>query len=193
MDPKKAIVEKSRHAREERALAKRQEKAILTVQSLVRRYLVRCRLCREVETVLNEELKAVNEDPEKDFKSCFQAIERYLIANHLKRDVKHFNKFYSKLSIICKCITTSIMADCSLKHSYVGLVLQKDCVKTWSAQVQSLIKLSLMHCENLDISQSAHKVIISDSSEKLQIGFICSNFFTCKFGVVAFILLHSKL
>ena len=155
MDSKQVLLEKSRVAREERAWARKQDRAILIVQSVVRRYLVRCRLTNHSLALLTETLNSTSVES----KDCLLAIERFLITHHLKgAKINNFQVYTCYVTSICKYIGTSIMMGKSAKYCYVGLVLQKDYIKLWTSQVHSLIRLSLRHCECLDICQSAHKV-----------------------------------
>ena len=63
-------------------MAKKQDRAIVIVQSVARMYLVRCRLTNHSLALLTETLNA----PDSEAKDCLLAIERFLTTHHLKRE-----------------------------------------------------------------------------------------------------------
>ncbi|KAK2176480.1 hypothetical protein NP493_662g01045 [Ridgeia piscesae] len=137
---KEEFLNQAKVAREQRAQVKSKEQGIVKIQALIRRYLVRCRLhrqiCAEVDAMLQ-----IPKDQEMEYKptlrpatEVFPVINQFLFLLRAKNDPQRYE-------YMCKYILLSMNAD-SVKNSYVSLALSKDHVLAWIQQLKAV----LWHC-----------------------------------------------
>ncbi|CAG9759771.1 unnamed protein product [Ceutorhynchus assimilis] len=142
-NPKGSFLEHTKAAREERALEKRKEEAIVLIQAHVRGWLARVKFARGI---LEEFDNAIPELPEnhtkQDFKpvlEIYQQSLKLLLIWNKERDSERFAK-------LCRYLVASLDCD-SPKFSYVGVALNKEHVIKWISHMNNLLWKC---CEYLD-------------------------------------------
>uniref|UniRef100_A0A672TX00 Ubiquitin-protein ligase E3B n=1 Tax=Strigops habroptila TaxID=2489341 RepID=A0A672TX00_STRHB len=100
---KAQFLDKARQAREERRELKERERAAVLVQALVRRFLCRCRLQREIRL---EDFFGANESgsSKRSALSVFRIARKLLFVFNHKEDKERFEK-------LCRCILNSMDAE----------------------------------------------------------------------------------
>ncbi|KAM6318059.1 ubiquitin-protein ligase E3B isoform 3-T4 [Podargus strigoides] len=127
------FLDKARQAREERRELKERERAAIQVQALVRRFLCRCRLQREIRREV-EDFFGVNESglSKRSALSVFRIARKLLFVFSHKEDKERFEK-------LCRCILNSMDVENEPKVWYVSLALSKDLTLLWIKQIKDIL------------------------------------------------------
>ncbi|XP_030357133.1 ubiquitin-protein ligase E3B isoform X2 [Strigops habroptila] len=130
---KAQFLDKARQAREERRELKERERAAVLVQALVRRFLCRCRLQREIRSEV-EDFFGANESgsSKRSALSVFRIARKLLFVFNHKEDKERFEK-------LCRCILNSMDAENEPKVWYVSLALSKDLTLLWIKQIKDIL------------------------------------------------------
>ncbi|XP_078083401.1 ubiquitin-protein ligase E3B [Mustelus asterias] len=132
---KTQFLDKARAAREERKGQKERERATIQIQALVRRYLCRCRLLREIRMEVDEFFDVSEANPSKrSALAIFKITRKLLFVYHMKEDKERLQK-------LCRCILNSMEVENESKVWYVSLALSKDLTLLWIKQVKDLLWL----------------------------------------------------
>ncbi|KAF4074746.1 hypothetical protein AMELA_G00242880 [Ameiurus melas] len=136
---KSQFLDKARLAREERKGQKERERAATQIQALVRRFICRCRLQREIRNEVDEFFAAGESGAAKRNALSIFKITRKLLFVFSKDDKLRFEK-------LCRTVLSSMDAENEPKVWYVSLALSKDLTIPWLKQIKDLLWLS---CEFL--------------------------------------------
>ncbi|XP_041891096.1 ubiquitin-protein ligase E3B isoform X2 [Corvus kubaryi] len=127
------FLDKARQAREERRELKERERAAVQLQALVRRFLCRCRLQREIRREV-EDFFGTNEcgSSKRSALSVFRIARKLLFVFNPKEDKERFEK-------LCRCILNSMDVENEPKVWYVSLALSKDLTLLWIKQIKDIL------------------------------------------------------
>ncbi|RMC05833.1 hypothetical protein DUI87_17376 [Hirundo rustica rustica] len=127
------FLDKARQAREERRELKERERAAVQLQALVRRFLCRCRLQREIRKEV-EDFFGTNESgsSKRSALSVFRIARKLLFVFNPKEDKERFEK-------LCRCILSSMDVENEPKVWYVSLALSKDLTLLWIKQIKDIL------------------------------------------------------
>ncbi|XP_066246822.1 ubiquitin-protein ligase E3B [Euwallacea similis] len=132
---KGCFLEQTKAAREERALEKRREEAIIIIQANVRGWLARVKFTTQILQDFDNQVPDLSEQHTKqDFKHALDVYQqglRLLIIWQKDRDCERFAKF-------CRYIVASLDCD-SPKFSYVGVALNKEHVIKWISHMNNVL------------------------------------------------------
>ncbi|MBN3316719.1 UBE3B ligase, partial [Atractosteus spatula] len=137
---KSQFLDKARQAREERKGQKEREKAATQIQALVRRFLCRCELQKQIRKEVDEFFEACDTGSwKRNALSIFKIARKLLFIFNLKEDKVRFEK-------LCRCILGSMEVENEPKVWYVSLALSKDLTIQWIKQIKDILWVS---CEFL--------------------------------------------
>ncbi|KAG5840356.1 hypothetical protein ANANG_G00187940 [Anguilla anguilla] len=136
---KSEFLDKARQAREERKGHKERERAATQIQALVRRFLCRCRLQREIRKDVDDFFQACDAGTAKRNALSIFKIARKLLFIFANEDKLRFEK-------LCRFILASMEVENEPKVWYVSLALSKDLTIPWIKQIKDVLWLS---CEFL--------------------------------------------
>ncbi|XP_026066665.1 ubiquitin-protein ligase E3B-like [Carassius auratus] len=136
---KTQFLDKARIAREERKGYKEKEKAASQIQALVRRFLCRCRLQREIRKEVDDFIAVSDAGSTKRNALSIFKITRKLLFILSKDDKLRFEK-------LCRIILSSMDVENEPKVWYVSLALSKDLTIPWLKQIKDVLWVS---CEFL--------------------------------------------
>ncbi|KAJ8286077.1 hypothetical protein GJAV_G00034290 [Gymnothorax javanicus] len=136
---KSQFLDKARQAREERKGHKERERAATQIQALVRRYLCRCQLQKQIRKDVDEFFQACDAGTAKRNALSIFKIARKLLFIYADEDKSRFEK-------LCRCILASMEVENEPKVWYVSLALSKDLTIPWIKQIKDVLWLS---CEFL--------------------------------------------
>ncbi|XP_056384821.1 ubiquitin-protein ligase E3B [Hyla sarda] len=132
---KAQFLDKARQAREERKGHKEREKAAIKIQALIRRFLCRCRLQREIRREVDEFLEgAENGSMKITALSIFRIARKLLLMFRTRQDKVRFEK-------LCRCILNSMECENEPKVWFVSLALSKDLTLLWIKQIKDILWL----------------------------------------------------
>ncbi|CAI9553599.1 unnamed protein product [Staurois parvus] len=153
---KAQFLDKARQAREERKGLKEREKAAIKIQALIRRFLCRCRLQREI----RQEVDVFLEGPENgtvktNALSVFRIARKLLIIFRLQEDRVRFEK-------LCRCILNSMECENEPKVWFVSLALSKDLTLLWIKQIKDILWICCEFLKTLkpDILQDSKMITL---------------------------------
>ncbi|XP_028680404.1 ubiquitin-protein ligase E3B [Erpetoichthys calabaricus] len=130
---KSQFLDKARQAREERKGHKERERAAIMIQALVRRYLCRCKLHKEIRKEVDEFFEVCNADPSKRTPlSIFEIARKILFVFKKAEDQARFDN-------LCRCILASMEAENEIKMCYVSLAYSKEFSLLWIKQVKDIL------------------------------------------------------
>ncbi|XP_068767778.1 ubiquitin-protein ligase E3B isoform X2 [Struthio camelus] len=130
---KAQFLDKARQAREERRELKERERAAIQIQALVRRFLCRCHLQREIRREVEDFFEANESGSSKrSALSVFRIARKLLFVFNLKEDKERFEK-------LCRCILNSMDVENEPKVWYVSLALSKDLTLLWIKQIKDIL------------------------------------------------------
>ncbi|OCT98166.1 ubiquitin-protein ligase E3B [Xenopus laevis] len=133
---KDQFLDKARQAREERKGLKEKERAAIKIQALIRRFLCRCRLQKEIRQEVDDFLENTEKGSVKaNALSIFRISRKLLIVFQISQDRVRFEK-------LCRCILNSMESDNEPKVWFVSLALSKDLTLLWIKQIKDI----LWHC-----------------------------------------------
>uniref|UniRef100_A0A8C2T736 HECT-type E3 ubiquitin transferase n=1 Tax=Coturnix japonica TaxID=93934 RepID=A0A8C2T736_COTJA len=128
---KAQFLDKARQAREERRELKERERAAVQIQALVRRFLCRCHLQKEIR--LEDFFEATESGASKrSALSVFRIARKLLFVFNHKEDKERFEK-------LCRCILNSMDVENEPKVWYVSLALSKDLTLLWIKQIKDIL------------------------------------------------------
>ncbi|MBN3304295.1 UBE3B ligase, partial [Amia calva] len=134
------FLDKARQAREERKGHKERERAATQIQALIRRFLCRCKLQRQIRKEVDEFFETHDSGSSKRTAlSIFKIARKLLFVFIVKEDKLRFEK-------LCRCILASMEVENEPKVWYVSLALSKDLTILWIKQVKDILWVS---CEFL--------------------------------------------
>uniref|UniRef100_A0A671PYI7 Ubiquitin-protein ligase E3B n=1 Tax=Sinocyclocheilus anshuiensis TaxID=1608454 RepID=A0A671PYI7_9TELE len=136
---KSQFLDKARIAREERKGYKEKENAATQIQALVRRFLCRCRLQREIRKEVDDFIAVSDAGSTKRNALSIFKIARKLLFILSKDDKLRFEK-------LCRIILSSMDVENEPKVWYVSLALSKDLTIPWLKQIKDVLWVS---CEFL--------------------------------------------
>ncbi|XP_077097526.1 ubiquitin-protein ligase E3B [Siphateles boraxobius] len=136
---KTQFLDKARIAREERKGYKEKERAATQIQALVRRFLCRCRLQREIRKEVDDFIAVSDAGSTKRNALSIFKIARKLLFILSKDDKLRFEK-------LCRFILSSMDVENESKVWYVSLALSKDLTIPWLKQIKDVLWVS---CEFL--------------------------------------------
>ncbi|XP_061907238.1 ubiquitin-protein ligase E3B [Entelurus aequoreus] len=128
---KTEFLDKARQAREERKGHKDKENAAIHIQSLVRRFLCRCRLQKELRKEVDDYFQASPATSKRNALSLFKIARKLLFVFH-QEDKARFEK-------LCRAILTSMEVENEPKVWYVSLALSKDLTIPWLKQIKDVL------------------------------------------------------
>ncbi|KAJ7309857.1 hypothetical protein JRQ81_007931 [Phrynocephalus forsythii] len=130
---KAQFLDKARQAREERRELKERERAAVQIQALVRRFLCRSRLQREIRREVDNFFDANGSGAgKKTALSIFRAARKLLFVFCMQDDKERFEK-------LCRSILNSMDAENEPKVWYVSLALSKELTLLWIKQVKDIL------------------------------------------------------
>ncbi|MGH0183681.1 UNVERIFIED_CONTAM: hypothetical protein FKN15_012875 [Acipenser sinensis] len=137
---KSQFLDKARQAREERKGQRERERAATQIQALIRRYLCRCQLQKQIRREVDEFFDGCDAGSSKrNALSIFKIARKLLFIFIMKEDKLRFEK-------LCRCILGSMEVENEHKVWYVSLALSKDLTLLWIKQVKDILWVS---CEFL--------------------------------------------
>uniref|UniRef100_A0A8C9T877 HECT-type E3 ubiquitin transferase n=1 Tax=Scleropages formosus TaxID=113540 RepID=A0A8C9T877_SCLFO len=129
---KSQFLDKARQAREERKGQKERERAATQIQALIRRFLCRCRLQRQIRKEVDDFFEACDAGTSKRNALSIFKIARKLLFIFGKEDKLRFEK-------LCRLILGSMDVDNEPKVWYVSLALSKDLTIPWIKQIKDIL------------------------------------------------------
>ncbi|XP_061115724.1 ubiquitin-protein ligase E3B [Conger conger] len=136
---KSQFLDKARQAREERKGYKERERAATQIQALVRRFLCRSQLQRQIRKDVDDFFQACDAGTAKRNALSIFKIARKLLFIYANEDKLRFEK-------LCRFILASMEVENEPKVWYVSLALSKDLTIPWIKQIKDILWLS---CEFL--------------------------------------------
>ncbi|XP_077457309.1 ubiquitin-protein ligase E3B isoform X2 [Stigmatopora argus] len=128
---KSEFLDKARQAREERKGHKDKERAAILMQALVRRYLCRCRLQKQIRKDVDDYFESSTATSKRNALSIFKIARKLLFIFHLE-DKLRFEK-------LCRAILASMDVENEPKVWYVSLALSKDLTIPWLKQIKDVL------------------------------------------------------
>nr|XP_029533377.1 ubiquitin-protein ligase E3B-like isoform X2 [Oncorhynchus nerka] len=143
---KSEFLDKARQAREERKGYKARDRAATLIQALVRRFLCRCRLQKQIRKEVDDLFQDAG-TTKRNALSIFK-IARKLLFIFCQDDKLRFEK-------LCRSILGSMDVENEPKVWYVSLALSKDLTIPWIKQIKDLLWISCQFLKKLkpDIMQ----------------------------------------
>ncbi|XP_070689673.1 ubiquitin-protein ligase E3B [Pempheris klunzingeri] len=138
---KSEFLDKARQAREERKGHKDKEKAATNIQALVRGFLCRCRLQKQLRKEVDDYFQPSETGTSKRNALSIFKIARKLLFIYRQDDKTRFEK-------LCRAIIASMEVENELKVWYVSLALSKDLTILWLKQIKDVLWLC---CQRLKI------------------------------------------
>uniref|UniRef100_A0A8C6SDZ6 Ubiquitin-protein ligase E3B n=1 Tax=Neogobius melanostomus TaxID=47308 RepID=A0A8C6SDZ6_9GOBI len=147
------FLDKARQAREERKGQKEKEKAATSIQAIVRGFLCRYRLQKELRKEVDEYFESSETATSKRNALSIFKIARKLLFIYRQEDKRRFEK-------LCRAILASMEAENEPKVWYVSLALSKDLTIAWLKQIKDVLWTCCELLKKLkpDILQD-HKII----------------------------------
>uniref|UniRef100_A0A667ZWG0 Ubiquitin-protein ligase E3B n=1 Tax=Myripristis murdjan TaxID=586833 RepID=A0A667ZWG0_9TELE len=153
---KSEFLDKARQAREERKGQKEKERAAIQIQALVRRFLCRCRLQKQIRwKEVDDYFQASETGTSKRNALSIFKLARKLLFIYCKDDKLRFEK-------LCRAILGSMDVENEPKVWYVSLALSKDLTIPWLKQIKDVLWISCQLLKNLkpDILQDSKLVTL---------------------------------
>lgn len=153
---KDQFLDKARQAREERKGLKEREKAAIKIQALIRRFLCRCRLQREIRQKVDVFLEGPENGTVKtNALSIFRTARKLLVIFRLQADRMRFEK-------LCRCILNSMECENEPKVWFVSLALSKDLTLLWIKQIKDILWICCEFLKTLkpDILQDSKLITV---------------------------------
>ncbi|KAF3850863.1 hypothetical protein F7725_012635 [Dissostichus mawsoni] len=129
---KSEFLDKARQAREERKGHKDKEKSAILMQALVRRFLCRCRLQKQIRQEVDDYFQASETGTSKRNALSIFKIARKLLFVYRPEDKMMFEK-------LCRAILASMEVENEPKVWYVSLALSKDLTIPWLKQIKDVL------------------------------------------------------
>uniref|UniRef100_A0A7N8XPT7 Ubiquitin-protein ligase E3B n=1 Tax=Mastacembelus armatus TaxID=205130 RepID=A0A7N8XPT7_9TELE len=129
---KSEFLDKARQAREERKGHKEKERAAIQIQTLVRKFLCRCRLQKQIRKEVDDYFQASETGTSKRNALSIFKIARKLLFIYRQEDKMRFEK-------LCRAILASMEVENDPKVWYVSLALSKDLTIPWLKQIKDVL------------------------------------------------------
>lgn len=126
------FLDKARQAREERKGQKEKEKAATSIQAIVRGFLCRCRLQKEIRKEVDVYFESSETATSKRNALSIFKIARKLLFIYRQEDKQRFEK-------LCRAILASMEVENEPKVWYVSLALSKDLTIAWLKQIKDVL------------------------------------------------------
>ncbi|XP_034726652.1 ubiquitin-protein ligase E3B isoform X1 [Etheostoma cragini] len=139
---KSEFLDKARQAREERRGHKDKENSAIHIQALVRRFLCRCRLQKQIRKEVDDYFQASETGTSKRNALSIFKIARKLLFIYCKEDKMRFEK-------LCRAILASMEVENEPKVWYVSLALSKDLTIPWLKQIKDVLWTCCQLLKNL--------------------------------------------
>ncbi|XP_008280282.1 ubiquitin-protein ligase E3B [Stegastes partitus] len=139
---KSEFLDKARQAREERKGQKEKERAAINIQALVRRFLCRCRLQKQIRKEVDDYFQAAETGTSKRNALSIFKIARKLLFIYRPEDKMRFEK-------LCRAILASMEVENEHKVWYVSLALSKDLTIPWLKQIKDVLWTCCQLLKNL--------------------------------------------
>uniref|UniRef100_A0A3P8U1Q6 Ubiquitin-protein ligase E3B n=1 Tax=Amphiprion percula TaxID=161767 RepID=A0A3P8U1Q6_AMPPE len=139
---KSEFLDKARQAREERKGQKEKERAAILIQALVRRFLCRCRLQKQIRKEVDDYFQASETGTSKRNALSIFKIARKLLFIYRPEDKMKFEK-------LCRAILASMEVENEPKVWYVSLALSKDLTIPWLKQIKDVLWTCCQLLKNL--------------------------------------------
>ncbi|XP_032371646.1 ubiquitin-protein ligase E3B isoform X1 [Etheostoma spectabile] len=139
---KSEFLDKARQAREERRGHKDKENSAIHIQALVRRFLCRCRLQKQIRKEVDDYFQASETGTSKRNALSIFKIARKLLFVYCKEDKMRFEK-------LCRAILASMEVENEPKVWYVSLALSKDLTIPWLKQIKDVLWTCCQLLKNL--------------------------------------------
>ncbi|CAL8348040.1 unnamed protein product [Lota lota] len=139
---KSEFLDKARQAREERKGYKEKERAATQIQALIRRFLCRCRLQKQIRKEVDDYFQASEAGTTKRNALSIFKIARKLLFVYCPEDKLRFEK-------LCRAILTSMDVENEPKVWYVSLALSKDLTIPWIKQIKDVLWVCCQHLKKL--------------------------------------------
>ncbi|XP_058491280.1 ubiquitin-protein ligase E3B [Solea solea] len=139
---KSEFLDKARQAREERKGHKEKERAATQIQALVRRFLCRCKLQKQLRTEVDNYFQASETGTSKRNALSLFKNARKLLFIYCQEDKMRFEK-------LCRAILASMEVENEPKVWYVSLALSKDLTIPWLKQVKDVLWVCCQLLKNL--------------------------------------------
>uniref|UniRef100_A0A8D3ARC8 Ubiquitin-protein ligase E3B n=1 Tax=Scophthalmus maximus TaxID=52904 RepID=A0A8D3ARC8_SCOMX len=139
---KSEFLDKARQAREERKGMKDKERSATLIQALVRRFLCRCRLQKQIRKEVDDHFQASETGTSKRNALSIFKIARKLLFIYCKEDKMRFEK-------LCRAILASMEVENEPKVWYVSLALSKDLTIPWIKQIKDVLWTCCQLLKNL--------------------------------------------
>uniref|UniRef100_A0A7N6AG50 Ubiquitin-protein ligase E3B n=1 Tax=Anabas testudineus TaxID=64144 RepID=A0A7N6AG50_ANATE len=139
---KSEFLDKARQAREERKGHKEKERAAIQVQALVRRFLCRCSLQKQIRKEVDDYFQASETGTSKRNALSIFKIARKLLFIYCQEDKMRFEK-------LCRAILASMEVENEPKVWYVSLALSKDLTIPWLKQIKDVLWTCCQLLKNL--------------------------------------------
>ncbi|XP_021042431.1 ubiquitin-protein ligase E3B [Mus pahari] len=127
------FIDRARQAREERLVQKERERSAVTIQAIVRSFLCRRRLHRDIRKEIDEFFSADESGSSKRSALCIFKIARKLLF------ICKPTEDGERLEKLCRSILNSMDAENEPKVWYVSLALSKDLTLLWIKQIKSIL------------------------------------------------------
>lgn len=152
---KSEFLDKARQAREERKGQKDKEKAATHIQALVRSFLCRRRLKKQLRRDVDDYFQASETASSKRNALSIFKIARKLLFVYDQEDKMRFEK-------LCRAILASMEVENEPKVWYVSLALSKDLTIPWLKQIKDVLWICCQRLKNLkpDILQDNKQVTL---------------------------------
>uniref|UniRef100_A0A8C1FT05 Ubiquitin-protein ligase E3B n=1 Tax=Cyprinus carpio carpio TaxID=630221 RepID=A0A8C1FT05_CYPCA len=150
---KSQFLDKARIAREERKGHKEKERAATQIQALVRRFLCRCRLQREIRKEVDDFFAVSDAGSAKRNALSIFKVARKLLFILSKDDKLRFEK-------LCRIILSSMDVENEPKVWYVSLALSKDLTIPWLKQIKDVLWVSCEFLKKLKVFLCDNTVVI---------------------------------
>ncbi|XP_061672603.1 ubiquitin-protein ligase E3B [Syngnathoides biaculeatus] len=138
---KSEFLDKARQAREERKGQKEKERAAILIQALVRRFLFRCRLQKQIRKEVDDYFESAAATSKRNALSIFKIARKLLFIFQLE-DKARFEK-------LCRAILASMEVENEPKVWYVSLALSKDLTIPWLKQIKDVLWTCCQLLKNL--------------------------------------------
>ncbi|CAL8249093.1 unnamed protein product [Merluccius merluccius] len=138
---KSEFLDKARLAREERKGHKEKERSATQIQALIRRFLCRCRLQKQIRKEVDDYFQVSEAGTKRNALSIFK-MARKLLFVYRPEDKLRFEK-------LCRAILTSMEAENEYKVWYVSLALSKDLTIPWLKQIKDVLWICCQHLKKL--------------------------------------------
>ncbi|XP_053181199.1 ubiquitin-protein ligase E3B [Scomber japonicus] len=139
---KSEFLDKARQAREERRGQKEKERAAINIQALVRRFLCRCRLQKQIRKEVDDYFQPSEPGTSKRNALSIFKIARKLLFIYCPEDKMRFEK-------LCRAILASMEVENEPKVWYVSLALSKDLTIPWLKQIKDVLWTCCQLLKNL--------------------------------------------